>query len=739
MISTETVQNVADAQANKKSWDMILIHAISTEEQAFAESNPEQSRKGSLGVVGGIIAPYNLVKDPDTRRERLLLANVAQFAIDFCHACRINGVTSFLTLPDDEHVHAPANSGAGIIFGRRHQKLSNLPTCDNLYHQGTGAALRLLNRILPNRSAGEAAEFLTQLDAALEVRPDLHFEVDQNVLTFKNNVSFVVNIFAKDPDEVFTLCPPIRPEDHILASSRLPVVYDPQAPESDELTTVLEGWSGPKDSDHYWLNIEGNFASALLPPTVDFKGIVINIGQGGAGMSSMQKMRNALIGTELTLSGNGHDLNTEFGVGYMYGKRAYYIPDASEARFSADTIERMKELSTNDVLTGKIKYSMSTVPVYGQVVIINSNGMPEFTQREARQNALPRRLHVIHHDNIFDDASVTDPSKRTKRSDLVFKVTHDEAILSDMLNRTMKAAAGMIVRGGYTPVAREIKFTRDELGEQDLIGRFLEDIGGIFGQEWSHSPRHFQFGFNDEMAVYAAFGMDVSLASREKPYRFSDFIPVDNVIYDAKTDVKEEIWPHHVSDLYPCHLINEIKVLYRLYVNYCAECGTKATMKQLNLKRELLKSGFAEIRVRTPFGNLETLIVPAGTPATKEGLINFMLGQHKARMEYLKELHPRLDLSNPSVAEFCDLTGPIEGFDFDYASADDETDKVENWLEQLYPTSATPVDGDTAEAKRKALAEVQALLHTGGVSPQAILSAIRSIPDTTTTTDTKEA
>lgn len=590
-----------------EDFEQVGIYALSTQElDSHCKSDANITRFGLGSYLGFVTVPYKLIKPHvNFKNPQLNLGNMVRYAIDFCHACLIGGRVAFLELPDDEHalrVKGKSNVSAN------NRRLCDIPgLCSNFYLTGESGALRLLNRVLPNRSSGEAQEFLRRLYAALEYRDDLKFELDDSVVTFRNGCAFRIDRFATDPDKVWQQLPPVTPEDHILWSSRLPVDYEPFAPVDPVVDKVLEGWSGSKDSDKWWRNIETNFASLMLP-TVDYKGMSLNIGPGGAGMSSINDVRAALFGEDSIFYGTISELAGEFGIGYLAGKRAFVSDETNDGKLNKEAVQKLKSLSTGQKLQGKIKFEMATVDVRGTAIIINSNEFPGFSQREARHNAIPRRVQTVLHNTIFDDANIADASKRKKRPDLIYKICHDSNSLSYLLNLVIEATKRVIIRRGYTPVEEDIQFTKRALGEQDVIGDFIESIGGIFGEEWD-KPRLYHFSPNDEALLYPAW------------HRGDELVEIVDM---ADTKVIDLTTPFCFKTDYSRHFVFETSILYKLYSNYCKNAGSVAILNLANFKTELLRSGYTEIRVRDPWWrNPRRLIVPEDTVASTSGLAAF--------------------------------------------------------------------------------------------------------------------
>lgn len=602
---------------DSEAFETVGIYALNTHEiDADCVSDMSRTHYGLGSYVGFISVPYQLIK-PHTsfKNPQLNITNMVRYAIDFCHACLIGRRAAFLEIPDDEHAFAA--QGKSNITAFRNRRLCDIPgLCTNFYLTGEAGALRLLNRVLPGRSSNDAKEFLRQLYGALEYRDDLKFELDDSVVTFKNGCAFRIDRFATDPDKVWQQLPPVTPEDRILWSSRLPVNYEPFAPVDPVVDKVLEGWSGPKDSDKWWRNIETNFAT-LMMPTVDYKGMSLNIGPGGAGMSSINDVRAALFGEDAIFYGTISELAGEFGIGYLAGKRAFVSDETNDGKLNKESVQRLKSLSTGQKLQGKIKFEMATVDVRGTAIIINSNEFPGFSQREARHNAIPRRMQTVLHNTVFDDANIADASKRKKRPDLIYKICHDGNSLSYLLNLVIEATKRVIIRRGYTPVEEDILFTKRALGEQDVIGDFLESLGGMFGEEWD-KPRLYHFGYKDDVLLYPAWHsgrLDVPIIdmANERTIDLGDR-------YCTETD-------------YNRRFVFETSTLYKLYKHFCLDAGSVAILNRQNFKTELLRSGYTEIRVRDPWKHLTRLLVPEGTASSSEGLSAFRDSQ-AANHEY---------------------------------------------------------------------------------------------------------
>jgi hypothetical protein len=243
-------------------------------------------------------------------------------------------------------------------------------------------------------------------------------------------------------------------------------------------------------------------------------------------------------------------------------------------------------------------------------IIVNTNHFPELPQREARRNSIVRRFNVCQHHIIFDDASIENPADRAKRPDLIDKLINDDAAMSCILKWALEGAARVVVRRGYTPVAEDLACLMANLGEQDIISEFFESIGGVYGEGWHH-PCLYHFQNGDEFILFPAW--------HDCDTRY----PLSRVV-DKRTDKPASKYDTCVGNTgYPLHLINETRILYRLYADFCKDAGSNAILTRKNFKLELRNSGFTEIRVVDPFKRRVQLIVPAGTEDSAAGFARF--------------------------------------------------------------------------------------------------------------------
>ena len=539
--------------------------------------------------------PYKLVIPPKTRsaQPRLHMTNVCRFIIDFCHGCEIAGHVAFLDVPDDEHAY-----GGDNISNCATRRLCDIPgLVTNLYYTGRTGALRILNRILPNRTVHEADELLTQLAAMLEHRADLHFKRDFSVTTFQNGEAIVTNYYATKREEVHGQLPPIRPEDHILAASHLPVTYDPTITDDDLAREILEGWFGEYGSDKWNRGIELGLASMFMLG-YDNKGIILNVADGGYGMSALNRLRKAIYGEDTLVNpASGLEgLAKNDILGSAMNVRGYLVDDLPEGPISNAALANIKSLVTGEELDARPFYTQQFVKVGHFALLVNSNHFPELSPREARRNSMQRRVQPYIYHRIFDDARIDNPSDRDARPDLIAKLIADEHAKSCILNWILEAVERVVINRGYTPAAEDIAFRKSNLGEQDAIGEWLDELGGMFGEEWG-MPKIFHFSQRDEMVIYPAWH-DGSVYSQ-----------VLDMASENVRDFKDP-FSNEYKCPYPRRLINETSVLYKLYDRYCKETGNKAVLKRQNLKLELERSGYHEIIIRDPWGRKTRVIVP---------------------------------------------------------------------------------------------------------------------------------
>lgn len=594
----------------------IYVLDYTTEYDAnYCKSDIGETIKGFGHILTKIWLPYRVVEPPQGRKPASLnIGNCVRYAIDFCHACKIGDRVAFLVVPDDEH----AIQTAGFNSTAVNHRVCDVPgLVDNLYYSGLSGALRLLNRLLPNRTMREAEEFHDQLCAALEFRTDLHFKRERNVLAFKNNVALRINVYARDHDDVVQVMPPITPEDHILASGRLPVNYNPTVTDSKLAIEITEGWSDTYKSDKWWRNIELNFSNPLM---LDYenKGFVVNIGAGGAGMTAMNKLRKALVGeSAIAVGTNGLSGLAKTGdLGTLGNVMAYVVDELPPGPVPAKALAALRTLSTGEEVDNRKYFSQDSEKIGHFAVIVNSNHFPEIPQREARRNSMVRRFHVCQHYKIFDDASVHNTADREARPDKIAEFLSDEDALSCLLNWALEGIARVIVNRGYTYDAADIAYRDRNLGQQDTISAFFEELGGIYGENWG-SPRLYHFGYNDEMILYPCW------------YDCKKAIPLSKVM-DMTTEhaCNGQILVDNSN--YRLRMVNETGTLYSLYSDYCKDAGSTAVLNRKNFKVELLNTGYDEIRVVDPFGRRAQLIVPAGTDNSAAGFSAFLQSQRDA-------------------------------------------------------------------------------------------------------------
>lgn len=579
------------------------IYAVDTRE---IDDTSMYDEKLDAAYVACIYLPYKLFTVV-RHQPKLNMGTVVRYAIDFCHAHVQSGRSVFLTLPDAEHATLIPNNAQAFL------KAANLSFDDHLYRYGLGGAMELLNRIAPNRTVREAREFLEQLSAALSMRDDLQFETDDTVVILRDNTAFRCNRFATTEDDVWQMLPPVTPEDRILWQSRLPVAYDPTITSHDLLDKTLEGWSGPKGSDKWWRNLEANFGSLLLP-TVKYQGLVFNIAQGGAGMSTMNDLRVALFGSSAIYSADLDDFESPFGRGYMAGVRAVIIDEMPEGKISNKALGTIKSLVSGVKLSGKIKFSMDTLDIQGMAIIFNGNNFLRISQREAAKNSSRRRFIPVSHNKIFDDANIADASKRDADPELSNRLVHDPEALSYLLNLALQAAARIVVRHGYTPVDEDLAILNTELASQNIIDQFIESIGGIFGEKCPYEL----IGLSKPGHMFPA-----EIIASLRVLRLGTLHTTHIVDYDSGRDVMiARLCELHV------HLCNEFSILYDRYKRYCAEIGEQAVLNGQSFRSELAARGYVQVRgprnPLDPHHGQPQLIVPSGYGKSQKDLTNLV-------------------------------------------------------------------------------------------------------------------
>jgi putative DNA primase/helicase len=196
----------------------------------------------------------------------------------------------------------------------------------------------------------------------------------------------------------------------------------------------------PKATCHeYDAAVQGIFQEAEFPQTLiqnfeelmgyaiqlrrDIALIVVMIGEGNNGKTSLVRLLTELVGSDFVYSGRIDELDdSRFGIGNLFGKLLFVDDDVRAGAKLPDGA--LKKTSEAKLLTGEHKFKPAFSFVNRAFPIILCNNLPSLADLS---HGMMRRLHVVPFDRTFTEGE-------TDR-DLFDRIVENE--LSGVLNRAL--------------------------------------------------------------------------------------------------------------------------------------------------------------------------------------------------------------------------------------------------------------------------------------------------------------
>jgi P4 family phage/plasmid primase-like protien len=175
--------------------------------------------------------------------------------------------------------------------------------------------------------------------------------------------------------------------------------------------------------------------------------IVLMIGGGNNGKTSLIRVLSELVGPDFVHSGRVEDLDERFAVGSLFGKLLFVDDDVKAGAKLPDGA--LKKISESKRLTGELKFKPAFSFVNRAFPIMLCNNLPSLADLS---HGMMRRLHVLPFDRKFEE-SETD-------RDLFDRIIEEE--LSGVLNRALAGWKRLKQRKGF-PRSADMGRARQEL------------------------------------------------------------------------------------------------------------------------------------------------------------------------------------------------------------------------------------------------------------------------------------
>ncbi len=255
--------------------------------------------------------------------------------------------------------------------------------------------LVVVNKSSSARSGRTLVQEVFGLLQIMQARGDdmLHFASEPpNVVNVKNG-----ELWLRDNGT-------IKPQPHDPATGMrhvLNVSFNPKAtcPQYDAaIKRIFEKAEHPQTLIDFFNELMGY----AIQPRRDIALIVVMVGKGGNGKTSLVRTLTELVGTNFVHSGRVDDLdNGRFAIGSLFGKLAFIDDDVRAGAKLPDGA--LKKISEGKLLTGEHKFKQAFNFVNRAFPILLCNNLPSLPDLSP---GMMRRLYVIPFDRTFEDSEI---------------------------------------------------------------------------------------------------------------------------------------------------------------------------------------------------------------------------------------------------------------------------------------------------------------------------------------------
>jgi P4 family phage/plasmid primase-like protien len=188
--------------------------------------------------------------------------------------------------------------------------------------------------------------------------------------------------------------------------------------------------------------------------------IVVMIGDGSNGKTSLVRVLIELVGPDFVHSGRVEDLDERFAVGSLFGKLLFVDDDVKAGTKLPDGA--LKKISEAKRLTGEQKFKPAFSFVNRAFPIMLCNNLPSLADLS---HGMMRRLHVLPFDRTF--------AKADTDTDLFDRIIKNE--LSGVLNRALEGWSRLKRRKGFPRSADMQRARYDLLAHANPLRGFIDE------------------------------------------------------------------------------------------------------------------------------------------------------------------------------------------------------------------------------------------------------------------------
>jgi putative DNA primase/helicase len=240
----------------------------------------------------------------------------------------------------------------------------------------------------------------------------------------------------------------------------LSVEYDPEAtcPEYDAaIMRIFEKARYPQTLINFFNELMG-YAIQLRR---DIPLIVVMIGKGSNGKTSLVKLLIELVGTSFVHSGRVGELDeARFGIGSLFGKLLFVDDDVRAGAKLPDGA--LKKISEAKLLTGEHKFKPAFTFVNRAFPMLLCNNLPSLADLSP---GMMRRIHVLPFDRSFGANEID--------RELFDRIIKNE--LSGVLNRALQGWKHLKLRSGFRHSADMSRARHDLLVHANPLKGFIDE------------------------------------------------------------------------------------------------------------------------------------------------------------------------------------------------------------------------------------------------------------------------
>jgi P4 family phage/plasmid primase-like protien len=316
---------------------------------------------------------------------------------------------------------------------------------------------KILNVVNKSPSARSGKTLVQEVFGLLQIM-QAH---DDDMLHFASEPPNVVNV--KNGELWLRDDGTIKPRPHDPATGMrhvLNVSFNPKAtcPQYDAaIRRIFEKAEHPQTLIDFFNELMGY----AIQPRRDIPLIVVMVGKGGNGKTSLVRVLTELVGTNFIHSGRVDDLdNGRFAIGSLFGKLAFIDDDVRAGAKLPDGT--LKKISEGKLLTGEHKFKPSFSFVNRAFPILLCNNLPSLADLSP---GMMRRLHVMPFDRTFEESEID--------RNLFDRIIKNE--LPGVLIRALRGWMHLKKRGRFPRSSDMMRARRDLLAHANPLKGFIDE------------------------------------------------------------------------------------------------------------------------------------------------------------------------------------------------------------------------------------------------------------------------